>query len=306
MVVTNPAPCGCCGARESARVSTLWPTRGRRGERELKRGWRDGEVPRTLPGESDVRRPSAPTPPAPPSQAYWFTVFDDALAPVLGARPSGSGAPRLSARDSLDEAAQVVSGWGGGILECIAATAEADVVRNSLGDRWVWPGSSPGCGLATLVGDALHPSTPNLGAGGALALEGAVRLAGALGDARRAAPGRDWARVDDVELEAAFRSYERAQTKRAFPLQARSWAMGAVLHLRTDSFLPGAAARSLSAALGPALFGPAAASVPGGEPDLVALMRDWVISEEGAGVGSKLGRGSLGHASFIHRILGEQ
>ena len=152
-------------------------------------------------------------------EAYWFTVFDDAGAP----RPPEPG-ERLR-----EEALGVVRGWGGGIREAIARTPAGSLTRNRVADRWVAPGSEVGRGPVTLVGDALHPSTPNLGQGGACALEGAVRLAGAL--RRAGVAGAAWGRASPGEVAAAMRAYERAQTRRVFPLQARSWAMGRALHL---------------------------------------------------------------------------
>ena len=101
------------------------------------------------------------------TQAYWFTCFDasDEVSPG-GYEPDAVRAEALS----------LVSGWSGGIEACIEATPEREIIRSRIRDRWVGPHTAPGKGLVTALGDALHPSTPNLGQGGALALEGAVRL----------------------------------------------------------------------------------------------------------------------------------
>ena len=144
-------------------------------------------------------------------EVYWFTVFNDSGEPI-----------RLTQGEILQEALGLVRGWAGGIEVCIRATPAGEVVRNRIVDRWAAPGSFMGRGASTLVGDALHPMTPNLGQGGACALEGAVRLAGRLSRT---------VGCDRQSVAAAMREYEREQTARAFPLQAKSYAMGFALHI---------------------------------------------------------------------------
>lgn len=81
----------------------------------------------------------------------------------------------------------------------------------------------------TLVGDALHPMTPNLGQGGCVALEDGVVLARELKAAISSAGGG--AGNTTAALEAALRRYEGERVKRALPLTLRSWAFGAALQL---------------------------------------------------------------------------
>ena len=85
-------------------------------------------------------------------EVYWFTVFNDSGEPI-----------RLTQGEILQEALGLVRGWAGGIEVCIRATPAGEVVRNRIVDRWAAPGSFMGRGASTLVGDALHPMTPNLG-----------------------------------------------------------------------------------------------------------------------------------------------
>lgn len=71
-----------------------------------------------------------------------------------------------------------VWGWAGGLPEAVAATPAERVLRNDLYDRDPVPRWSRG--RITLVGDAAHPTTPNLGLGGCMAIEDALVLARAL------------------------------------------------------------------------------------------------------------------------------
>jgi len=63
--------------------------------------------------------------------------------------------------------------WHHPIPELIANTEE--ILKNSLVDRKPLRGWTKG--MSTLIGDAAHPTTPNLGQGGCIAIEGAYILA---------------------------------------------------------------------------------------------------------------------------------
>ena len=67
------------------------------------------------------------------------------------------------------------AGWAGGLPEAIAATPAAAILKNDLCDRR--PVSKWSDGRVTLLGDAAHPTTPNLGLGGCMAIEDALVLA---------------------------------------------------------------------------------------------------------------------------------
>jgi len=69
-------------------------------------------------------------------------------------------------------------------------------------------------GRVTLLGDAAHPCTPNLGQGGCLALEDAVVLAKCVSGA--------------ISLESALRRYESLRRRRTRHIQQRSLLMGNV------------------------------------------------------------------------------
>jgi 2-polyprenyl-6-methoxyphenol hydroxylase-like FAD-dependent oxidoreductase len=94
----------------------------------------------------------------------------------------------------------------------VEATEPRAVLWNDIVDRP--PSRAWGRGRVTLVGDAIHPTTPNLGQGACMALEDAVVLAASL----RTEP----------DLERALRAYERARRARTAFVQDRSWSLGRV------------------------------------------------------------------------------
>lgn len=98
------------------------------------------------------------------------------------------------------------------IPELIAATDEADLLRNDLYDRP--PLGQWGKGRVTLLGDAAHPMMPNLGQGACSAIEDGGVLTLALEGAE--------------DLERGLRSYEARRRERTSWLQRRSWVFGVV------------------------------------------------------------------------------
>jgi 2-polyprenyl-6-methoxyphenol hydroxylase-like FAD-dependent oxidoreductase len=70
---------------------------------------------------------------------------------------------------------RLFAGWCEPVLEIIAGTPGTTILRNAACDRP--PAREWGEGRLTLLGDAVHPTTPNLGQGGCLAIEDAVVLA---------------------------------------------------------------------------------------------------------------------------------
>ena len=97
----------------------------------------------------------------------------------------------------------------------IAATEESALLRNDIIDRppvWPW-----GRGRVTLLGDAVHPTTPNLGQGACMALEDAIVLADCL---KRGGLS-----------EAALREYEQARRRRTAMVTNQSWSLGKLFQL---------------------------------------------------------------------------
>ncbi len=73
-----------------------------------------------------------------------------------------------------------VADWSGGLPQAVQATPADAILCNDLYDRDPAPRWS--AGRVTLLGDAAHPTTPNLGLGGCMAIEDALVLARALAE----------------------------------------------------------------------------------------------------------------------------
>jgi 2-polyprenyl-6-methoxyphenol hydroxylase-like FAD-dependent oxidoreductase len=104
------------------------------------------------------------------------------------------------------------AGWHEPIANLIAATNESEILKNGVYDnapvrRW-------GEGRVTLLGDAAHSCTPNLGQGGCMALEDALVLAKCV--------------AKQNSIEPALRRYESLRYSRTRHIQQRSLLMGHV------------------------------------------------------------------------------
>jgi 2-polyprenyl-6-methoxyphenol hydroxylase-like FAD-dependent oxidoreductase len=110
------------------------------------------------------------------------------------------------------ELRRMFTNWHTPILELIEATDDAAILKNGAYDlaplrRW-------GDRRVTLLGDAAHPCTPNLGQGGGLALEDALVLAKCLSKG--------------TSIDEALRRYESLRRHRTAHLQQRARLMGQV------------------------------------------------------------------------------
>lgn len=92
------------------------------------------------------------------------------------------------------------AGWMFGFPDALAATAPDAILKNDLHDRPVVRSWTRG--RVALLGDAAHPTTPNLGLGGCMAIEDGLVLARALAE-------------NDGDHAHAFRQYERERMTRA-------------------------------------------------------------------------------------------
>ncbi len=111
-----------------------------------------------------------------------------------------------------DDLSPLFTGWYHPVLELIEATPKKSILKTSAMDRE--PIKNWGTGRMTLLGDAIHPTTPNLGQGGCLAIEDALILA------------RCFEKYGAVE--AALRTYERLRYKRTAAVTKYSRYYGAV------------------------------------------------------------------------------
>jgi 2-polyprenyl-6-methoxyphenol hydroxylase-like FAD-dependent oxidoreductase len=102
-------------------------------------------------------------------RSYWY---------VSHAVPEGQTDPPAGRKAHLLE---LFRGWHAPVEEVIGATDESAILRNDIYDRP--PLEHWSVGRATLLGDAAHPMTPDLGQGACQAIEDAVVLANCLRDA---------------------------------------------------------------------------------------------------------------------------
>ena len=130
-------------------------------------------------------------------QVYWFATRN---TPARNHAPAGEKA----------ELRQIFRGWHAPIEELIENTPDDRILRNDIYDRPVL--SAWGRGRVTLLGDAAHPMTPNLGQGACQALEDAVVLARWLGQPGEVGPG--------------LRRYEQQRIPRANSLVRQSRQLG--------------------------------------------------------------------------------
>ena len=132
---------------------------------------------------------------------YWFAVQN---------LPPGGRDPEAGAKPGLLER---FGEWCAPVPALLAATPEEGILRNDILDRP--PRPAPwGRGRVTLLGDAAHPMTPNLGQGACQALEDAVVLARRVEGA--ADPGE------------GLRAYEAQRAPRTSAFVTRSHRAGAV------------------------------------------------------------------------------
>ncbi len=131
---------------------------------------------------------------------YWFAVQNA----VEGERdPDGK---------SKEVLARLFRGWHQPIEGLIAAAQPDSILRNDVYDMEPLPRWSDR--RVTLIGDAAHPMTPNLGQGGCQAIEDAVVLAACL--------------KTNATVEGALVAYERRRMARTKEIVVRSRRLGAV------------------------------------------------------------------------------
>jgi 2-polyprenyl-6-methoxyphenol hydroxylase-like FAD-dependent oxidoreductase len=140
--------------------------------------------------------------PVGPDQVYWF-------APQLSP-PGEVDSPEARTRSLLDSYRH----FPNPVPDILAATRIEDTIRTDLFD--FPPIASWSANNVALLGDAAHAMTPNLGQGGAQAVEDAYVLA------------RQFART--ASIPEALKNYERIRIPKARSLVKASWAFGQIAH----------------------------------------------------------------------------
>ncbi|UUZ94179.1 FAD-dependent monooxygenase [Paenibacillus sp. P25] len=132
---------------------------------------------------------------------FWFAAIN---------APEGS-LPAPSERKAA--ALACFRGWYSPVVRAIEATEEASILAHDIADRR--PLSRWSTGRVTLLGDAAHPMLPNLGQGGAQAMEDALVLARApagagctrgSGAVRKGTESKNGPHRSDVEVDGAGRA----------------------------------------------------------------------------------------------------
>lgn len=138
-----------------------------------------------------------------------FTFYD--VAPgVVPWMSVANGAPGgHDDGDPRELLAQRHRGWMPPVAEILAATPREAIIRGDVLDRP--PDSRWGSGRVTLLGDAAHPITFNIGQGACQALEDALVLAEEL---------------DAADPATALRRYEKQRRARTAGLQKVAWRIG--------------------------------------------------------------------------------
>lgn len=132
------------------------------------------------------------------AETYWYAVLDTPMAPPADA-------------DQHAALLRVYRDWHAPVPQLVAATDPRRVLRTELFDRP--PADAWGRGPVTLLGDAAHPMTPNLGQGGCQAIEDAWVLARELaGD----------------PSPRGLRRYEAARRPRTRRFVVESWRFGKI------------------------------------------------------------------------------
>lgn len=151
-------------------------------------------------------------------RVYWYATKN---APQGEQDSAGQLKPKLMG---------LFRGWHDSIEALIEATEESSILRNDIYDRE--PVSRWTENRVTLLGDAAHPMTPNLGQGACQAIEDAVVLAGCLGTLPR--------------VDSALREYERRRIPRTSRVVMLSRRIGQIASWENPflSFLRNAAIRA--------------------------------------------------------------
>jgi 2-polyprenyl-6-methoxyphenol hydroxylase-like FAD-dependent oxidoreductase len=121
------------------------------------------------------------------------------------------------------ELQQMFGGWHEPIADFLEATEESEILKN--GARDCPPLRQWGKGMVTLLGDAAHPCTRNLGQGGCMALEDALVLAKCV--------------ERKPSLKIALRGYESLRFQRTKHIQKRSLLIGHTGQWQNPMFVTG-------------------------------------------------------------------
>jgi 2-polyprenyl-6-methoxyphenol hydroxylase-like FAD-dependent oxidoreductase len=196
---------GADGIRSAVRAHLHGPTEPRRAGYVAYRGIARCNLPESSPDRSRlILGPGAQAGifPCGPGRVYWFATS-----------PAPEAPPTDSPSDLKARALELFRNWLPLLNKVIDATDSSAVMRHDITDLLpIWPW---GRGRLSLLGDAAHATTPNLGQGACQAIEDAVVLAHCLSR--------------DGLTPMALRNYEEARRERTERIVRLSRSMGKVL-----------------------------------------------------------------------------
>ncbi|NOV02976.1 FAD-dependent monooxygenase [Paenibacillus planticolens] len=139
-------------------------------------------------------------------QVFWFAALN---------APAGSKIP-----NKKEHVLQQLKGWHAPIERVLQLTEESSILQHDIYDRK--PLETWSRGRVVLLGDAAHPMLPNLGQGGAQAMEDAYVLARCLEKAAGAGLS---------EVSSVFESYEKIRIPRANQVVRQSRRMARMVQM---------------------------------------------------------------------------
>lgn len=192
---------------------------GADGLRSVVRARMVGQSPPQYRGYSSVRgrSPLAGEPATFVANGRGLQLFVSPVAPGLRywtakiTAPPGVW-PRMGAARAHEALLDLVADWDPPVARMIAASSPEELAVSDIHDRA--PLRRWADGRVVLLGDAAHPMVPALGQGANMALEDAVVLATALGEAG--------------EVGAGLRAYQSARVARTAPVVLQSRRQGAM------------------------------------------------------------------------------
>ncbi|RAP73447.1 FAD-dependent monooxygenase [Paenibacillus montanisoli] len=141
-------------------------------------------------------------------RVFWFAAIN---------APQGSLLPVPARKQAL---LSRFSGWYRPVLDALEATEASEILAHDIADRA--PLSRWSTGNMTLLGDAAHPMLPNLGQGGAQAVEDAIVLARCL---------------EQGDVPSALEAYEKERMARTSRIVRMSRSMGRMVQLESKPLI---------------------------------------------------------------------
>lgn len=166
-------------------------------------------------------------------RVYWFATRNQSMS------------EQATGEQKKSKLLGIFNKWHKPIDHLLDATPAAIILQNDICD--IAPFASWTKGRVTLLGDASHPTTPNMGQGACMAMESAYVLAKAL--------------CEEPDYKSAFKRYEKERHERTAWITNTSWQIGrggqveSPLLIRLRNFLvkvmpAGAMQRNLHKAVG--------------------------------------------------------